>query len=398
MKCFGITQWLNPFVLFWLYHVVFLFGGIFYRHVYEDSVLIESSVIVLIWSGLLLTTLGALMARAIVPGGLKTMSIAGLDLEPDRRVKKFVATMFFVVGATIAVMYFLSVGTVPFLADDAEDFRVEARMGKGFMVLLAIAFLKYSVFTIAVLKARQSRGVVTLVPYLCAAFVLALGIGNRAPALEIVLFAVLIVYAARNVSPPVATLTLAAVIGLTAMAFLGILRRGLDLSSTMMLLQAAWRPFANIQNLQWIYDAFPDNIAYLYGFGYLIDVAVVLPGYSPNFGTWFKEQVGLDFSGGSVTVSYLGESYANFGWIGVVSIACICGFILAYLFYRFRICRNAEGIVLLACLATSLKSIVSSGFVSVLLYDTCLLIGIHLMYKQSISALRWLRGSQAKPL
>lgn len=386
---FGLTQLLNPFVMFWLYHVVFLFVGLFYRSFYEHAVTIQPAVIIMIWTGMGFCLFGAMGAKlfAGVPTGTVERAISGVQItDSDERFR--VARLLFAAGAFMVLIYFALVGGIPLLHDNADDFRIEARMGKGGLVLLALALLKYAVYSIALLSAARGRSLLRTGGYILLAGLLVVGVGNRAPALELLVFASVIYYAVKGTRPSAAKLISVGLIALVLMAVLGIVRQGQSLSTILVLLKMIWRPFANIQNLEWVYESFPTAIPFQYGYGYVTDALVVLPGYSPNFGMWFKEQAGFDFTGGSITVSYLGEIYANLGWVGVIPLAFLYGFGLVWLFYHFTRRRRPDDLMLLVIFATTLKSVVSSGLVSVLLYETFMLLGIHAVFKACLWGLR----------
>jgi oligosaccharide repeat unit polymerase len=388
-RSYGLTNWLNPFVLFWLFHCIFMYAGLFYRQLYSGYVEIEPATFIMIWLGIFFSTLGAVSVYYFKRGVAEDQyDIANAPQNNSPELQKILIKIFFIVGASIALFYFALAGTIPFLADDADNFRIEARMGKGFLVLLAIAFIKYAVYRRAILSTSGNGKLVGIFIMITLGAAVIIGMGNRAPALELILFSFAIIALVRGIKMSMAKIAPIGLASLGFMAFLGIVRQGLSLSGLMVGFQMLWRPFANIQNLQWIYNAFPSQLPFLKGYGYIIDAAVVMPGYSPNFGTWFKEAMDLDFSGGSVTVSYLGEIFANFGWLGIIPIAFLYGFGLSYLYYRFTPKKNYNNLIILVILATTLKGIVSSGIISVLLYDTLVLFLIHFLFIGS----QWVAG------
>lgn len=73
----------------------------------------------------------------------------------------------------------------------------------------------------------------------------------------------------------------------------------------------------NCINLNYVFRAFPQNISFQYGYTYLINLLMLLPGPDQDFTLWLKEQLNLSFSGGGVTPTILGEFYINFGNIGI---------------------------------------------------------------------------------
>ncbi len=396
-RTFGLSQVLNPFVMFWIYHVVFLYIGLFYRNLYDHAVTIQPAVFVMIWSGMGACLLGAVAARIHTgePAREATARLAQMRVD-DFPERILLSRLFFVAGAALIGLYFISVGAIPLLHEEADDFRIAARMGKGTLVLLALALVKYAVYQVAGIRACEGRRLIRVVPWMLVGALLVVGIGNRAPALELLVFGFVVYYAVKGIRPSVVRLALLGVGALALMAVLGILRQGHSVSSALIVLKIIWRPFANVQNLEWVYETFPVTIPFQYGYGYIVDALVILPGYSPNFGTWFKEMAGYDFSGGSVTVTYLGEIFANFGWIGIVPICFGYGFGLTWLFYRLMRRISINNLMLLVICATTLKSIVSSGIISVLLYETMMLLAIHMLFNGCLWVVRSLRREECR--
>ena len=69
-------------------------------------------------------------------------------------------------------------------------------------------------------------------------------------------------------------------------------------------------------NLQYVLDCFPLRHDYMHGYGYLINIIMLRPGADLDFTLTLKQILGLDFDGGGVTPTILGELYLNFGFVG----------------------------------------------------------------------------------
>jgi len=83
----------------------------------------------------------------------------------------------------------------------------------------------------------------------------------------------------------------------------------------------------------------------------------------------FKEELGLQFTGGSVTVTYLGEVFANFGVYGIVIVPALIGALLSLLSSALRRYRHySMYLPLIAAFSMSSKAIVSSGLLTPALY------------------------------
>ena len=145
----------------------------------------------------------------------------------------------------------------------------------------------------------------------------------------------------------------------------------------------AWRPFVNIQNFQMVLDHFPTKHEFLWGKTYLIDLSILLPGSNPNSGTFLKELMGLSFDGGSITPSYLGISYVNFGYAGMILSPIILGFI-ANSFYEVYLktlnLANPHALILLILVSNNFAAIVVSGIMTVLIQNMVIILLIHFLY------------------
>lgn len=80
-------------------------------------------------------------------------------------------------------------------------------------------------------------------------------------------------------------------------------------------------------NLNYVYDIFPKKMPFQYGYTYLINLIMMLPGEGIDFTLWLKKIIGIDFAGGGVTPTIIGESYMNFGYIGIIFVMFFMGII-----------------------------------------------------------------------
>lgn len=70
-------------------------------------------------------------------------------------------------------------------------------------------------------------------------------------------------------------------------------------------------------NLEYILQRFGKSITFQYGYTYLINLKMLLPGPDVDFTLWLKEIMNIKFAGGGITPTIIGEFYMNFGVIGV---------------------------------------------------------------------------------
>ena len=87
-------------------------------------------------------------------------------------------------------------------------------------------------------------------------------------------------------------------------------------------------PFASVINLTHVLNAFPNAIPYQYGYTYLINFIMLRPGPDPDFTLWLKDALNMQFVGGGVTPTIIGEAYLNFGYTGIIIQMFLFGLIL----------------------------------------------------------------------
>jgi hypothetical protein len=114
----------------------------------------------------------------------------------------------------------------------------------------------------------------------------------------------------------------------------------------------------------------------------LIDLKLFLPGSNPNFGTALKDIMNWQFDGGSITTSFIGLGYMNFGHIGIVFYSLIYGFLFntIYELYIMSKHRSYYSTLFLMMLSMYLAGSVSSGILSVFLNSIMFLIFISIIH------------------
>ena len=93
---------------------------------------------------------------------------------------------------------------------------------------------------------------------------------------------------------------------------------------------------SNCRNLQYIFETFPSKVSFQHGYTYLINLIMLKPGPDLDFTLWLKEKLQLDFSGGGVTPTIIGEFYINFGYYAIYVGMFILGIIGNFVTSFFR--------------------------------------------------------------
>ncbi len=359
---------LDPISYFLLTHFVFFFVGIAYASRYDEVVPIQTSVCLMIYLGLLGFVSGVVIGDLLTGADAarpRAYSLARLDSS-----YVLAAWLVFVLGISFLGLYGWRAGFVDWLgAGGFDDYRVQVRKGQGWIAILSIAFVTVGALLLSTYYLfRRDRAVLAWAIATVGAVGLLL-LGNRAPAVELLVMQLVFWCVSRWGKLPLALAGSAAAAMLLAVALLGVVRQDAGVSQEMILVKLLWRPFVNIQNFQTVVDAYPSGIDYEYGGTLVKDLRVLLPGYQPNYGTWLKEELGMRFTGGGITVTYLGEAFANLGFYGILLLPVIVGTFMAMLSSVLRKVRHYHAFLPVAAVfAISSKAIVSSGILTPALY------------------------------
>lgn len=286
------------------------------------------------------------------------------------------ATAVLVAGLALLCIYFLLTGGVPALAPGAEDARVGALRGRGYLVIPAIALAMFGATALLAESARvggRTRPLAIALVGVAAAAIL--GVGSRGPALVLILSATWVSIFSRRL-PGLRYLAASGVVLLILVGLLGQFRIGGSVRGEAIFQRMAWTTYVNTTNLTVLTDLVPNRMSFVVGGGYVLDLAVLLPGHQPNLGAVLKDAAGLQFAGGGITIGLFGESYLNFGILGV---AVICGAV-GYVFSQVRArlpMRDSLDHALSILLPLTLMGIMNSGITSPLLYQTVPICGAY---------------------
>lgn len=126
---------------------------------------------------------------------------------------------------------------------------------------------------------------------------------------------------------------------------------------------------ANSENLRFILSYFPAEHHYLFGQGYMMDFQSMLPGPQKAFSGWITKQMRPNITVPiGMTPTLVGESYANFGPIGLIIIPFLIGITIRTIFVQLTRSRKRIGTVaFVAMLTLFLAKAVLRGISPVLL-------------------------------
>lgn len=369
-KYFDLKNLINPFVFFYIYQTAFCFIALSYCEIRFPRIPVAPDLRNFIILSYVLTFVGAMLSRYLFSvAGIRYVRMNDIKLE-NRPSKSFQISglLIYFIGIFIFIIFTFKTGGIILFADDIENERITRKAGAGLYNLLFLAFMLYGYIVILLMK--DSSKVLKTALFLLTAFAL-MSYGSRAPLLKLFIATFLMVSVIRSKKITLKKYFKIAVILFIFLVAFGAIRSNFDNPEVsflrLMQFRASWRPFVNIQNLQKIYDFFPDQNNFLYGYSYIIDMKLFLPGSNPNFGTYLKDVMNWDFDGGSVTTTFIGLGYLNFGKLAFIIYPLIYGFILNT-FYQLII--NKDRVKNTSLIFIIFFSIGVSGSVSTGLFGT----------------------------
>lgn len=361
----GVFNLIDPVSFFALTNVVLGFVGILYRERYEYSAYISDEASLILIKGMVFFCAGVFFANKF-------------NANDSVRARRSLASghitntsLYYIVwggGALFSLLYIFATGGVSWGDVNFEDTRVINRQGFGWLALSSTAFVMVPTLALLIVNRANGKSLIAYMAMVFLSFLILLLPGNRGPAMDLLVAAGFFYCFFRWRRVPVVPVLVGAFFIFIILSFLGVVRSG-DLGDLeIALLKSIWRPYVNLFNFENIYTYFPDYVPFQHGFGYVIDFLVVLPGYQPNFGLWVKDALNFDFAGGSITLGFAGELYANFGEYGVY-----VGYFLFAVFLVFlsRLMSRWQGDKFLVgryVISMSVKAMAVSGIVSPVLY------------------------------
>jgi oligosaccharide repeat unit polymerase len=277
-KKFSLFDLLNPFVIFVLYYIFFFFIALSWKENFfiHKGVKIDDYTVNVISASLLVILISSIIfsfvfkfEKSISANYLRKIDLRKLNFGASTKRSERAAWVIFFLGVVLFLIFILKVGQVPLLADDAENLRIEARKGNGFITILSIALLTYSAsYIFASMNIATSKRIIILI----VAFFILMMFGNRGPAFLLLIFAFVINIVRSKTKVNIFKVVLLGLIGYLLLVGIGAYRMNADADFlTKFILTIGWRPFVNIQNFDIILNHFDDflytqiNVSKLFG-------------------------------------------------------------------------------------------------------------------------------------
>lgn len=364
---FHLEDLLNPVSFYLLYYSVFVASGGLVAYKYTGRIVINDHIFYLVFTGLISCVIGSYFVNSMFKRKVSVITYQIYSNWTEKRTNR-ISVLIYAIGITLALVYYIWIGTIPILHENADVFRVAVKEGKSWLYILAYSFTLCGIIIFSLLNIFLRKRVVFSFVLTCIGFIVFLGMGFRGPALQLLLIWYIIFSYLTYGKIKRFHLVIIAIILMCILAMSGWLRTsgefGIDLEGIILI--SEWRIFVQFSNLQIIYDWINNQNGFLLGKSYWIDLATLFPGYQPSFSVWLKERIGMDFAGG-YTTTLVGEMYANFGMVGVVIISFLMGTIMSLVYNiliedNFKISLKNFGLLLL--LSVGFSSMVTSGIFS----------------------------------
>lgn len=198
-----------------------------------------------------------------------------------------------------------------------EDGRVSALSGNGYLIYLGNMWSLAS----CILYELHLKGYkkIKKLKYLIAfAVLLKLFTGYRSP---VVSFGLILLYM-KNKKKKFNPLTVICIgiVGIILVCGYQVFRNYMSGGTSFHILDSILNlPYVGVINLDYIINYFPEIVDFQYGYSYLINFIMLKPGPDLDFTLWLKSLLNLQFSGGGVTPTIIGEFFLNFSCFGTAA-------------------------------------------------------------------------------
>lgn len=366
-KTSAATNIFNPFVYFFWTYFLFCFSALFYRDIYTYALTISDKTIIIVSLGLIFLSAGGILANHSTKKTESHKPIESLIAEASKAISTKSGLVYILIAIPIAlsILFTIKAGKILWLSDSFDDERIVLRQGAGWISILGISSA-YVATIYSALHFYKKKSLIKLLVTTIALSLCAISYGNRAPGFEIIVIGGIFIWISLFKRVTLTHFTAGFITTLALVMILGVIRQGLDFNFESVYKQMLWRPFTNIQNTEWIISFIPYYHDFFYGKSILIDLAVLMPGYQPNFGTYMKEVMGKEFSGGSITLSFLGQAYSDFGLIASLLLILALGYFLQKIFITLS--KKGKWLPFLIVISITTKSMTSSGITSPIIY------------------------------
>lgn len=303
----------NPGVLFAGLYIVLVAIGPFL--LLPQNYEYNFNALAVIGGGYICFIIGYFLVKKFPNIKIKLKEIEKIKIDRD----KFLLLLISISAVVWIIYVFKNITSI--FSENFENDRITSQAGNGAYLYL----IRMWMITVPLLYEEQlKKGKVKKCFYPMAIFVFGalLVLGGRTPIILILLNLILCNIIVREVNTKKVIKYAAVVIVLIAV--LGSARALISGNNSSIFSAAKSILLNGNYNLSCVFSKFPNTVNFQYGYTYLINFQMLMPGEDIDFTLWLKEQLGLKFNGGGVTPTVIGEFYINFGYIGIfVGMICV---------------------------------------------------------------------------
>lgn len=253
-------------------------------------------------------------------------------------------------------LYYIYTNKSLFLGGNLEDGRIMALSSNGIIILLTSLYLPgIGILYDYCQKTKKSKIILYFFVILNISFYLLRG--SRTSIIRMILLIILIKNSYKPIKP--SNMLKLCIICIIVLAQLQVLRTSMSGGNAGLIKELYGILQVGSVNFNYIDSVFPNITPFQYGYTFLINIFMLLPGPDKDFTLWLKETLNVSFAGGGVTPTIIGEGYINFGILGVMMIMFFVGVLGNYLNGRYF--KDKKNIAWISYLIIILSGIFKGG-------------------------------------
>ena len=262
-----------------------------------------------------------------------------INTESKYRIKLEDICIIIGLISLIANVCYIFINRAYLLSGDIEAGRTAALSSNGiFIVLMNLIIPMIGLLFDIYLKKDSKKILLFVIIFIMGATLCYLIQGTRTPIMKIIILMLLIYNFRRNIKNH--TVIIIAIMGIVLLIGMQVMRTQRS-SESIGFSKSLLDTLQNGSvNLQYVQNTFPEKEPYQKGYTYFINLIMLLPGEDIDFTLWVKDKLNLDFAGGGVTPTIIGESYINFGNIGTYIILFFIGTLINYIDNKYSDNKN----------------------------------------------------------
>ncbi|GEM_PF-5899065 len=369
---YDLMNLILPINVLLYFYLFFIFGGVILSTIYIDIIVVTNKLVCYLTACFVVIIL-AILTTDILKKQMFLSDVVSAKLIVKNTKYIPNGKLFIYVGFMLFAIYYLSVGNIPLLVSGADDFRVEALKGKGYIFLVGYAFIFNGLVFNFFCNFKRGKLRESYLLFILSIIII-LGSGYRGNAFKILLLLIVLYVFSKYKRIKVVKTSILILILFSLVAIVGFFRSSGQVNITLDIIVRVtlWRFFVNIYNLQNISNYVLYN-SILMGKTYIMDLKTLLPGYQMSSSNYMKNVLGLKFTGGGITPTIFGESLINFGvFYGTICIFLVFVAVKAlqnHYMKKIHLNQRFLSLHLIIVIAYSIDPLIGSGIMPMILFS-----------------------------